>query len=173
MPESNFCIDNYLCKPYFFIPLFSCLVPPHNAPTTLGGVSDEWSSFTPFPALRTPAAFLSSSPSHSAVSVLEGTVVNVADGDTITVLDSDKVQHRVRIAGIDAPEKGQPFGNASRKRFGELVARTVRAVHIRNEGNGITLTQQRRTSTRPPMGISQDCGNRKGGLPAQSVEPYY
>jgi len=30
--------------------------------------------------------------------------VKVADGDTITVLDSNKVQHRVRIAGIDAPE---------------------------------------------------------------------
>jgi endonuclease YncB( thermonuclease family) len=61
--------------------------------------------------------------SHSAASILEGIVVKVSDGDTITVLDSDKVQHRVRIAGIDAPEKNQPFGNASRKRLGELVAR--------------------------------------------------
>jgi len=61
--------------------------------------------------------------SHSAASVLEGTVVKVADGDAITVLDSDKVQHRVRVAGIDAPEKGQPFGNASRKRLVNLVAR--------------------------------------------------
>jgi endonuclease YncB( thermonuclease family) len=49
---------------------------------------------------------LSVSPSRSAVSVLEGTVVKIADGDTITVLDSDKVQHRVRIAGVDAPGKG-------------------------------------------------------------------
>jgi endonuclease YncB( thermonuclease family) len=61
------------------------------------------------------------SPSKSAVSILEGTVGNVADGDTITVLDSNKVQHRVRISGIDAPEKGQPSGNASRTRIGELV----------------------------------------------------
>ncbi len=59
----------------------------------------------------------------SAASVLEGTVVKIADGDTITVLDSNKVQHRVRIAGIDAPEKGQAFGNASGKRLGELVER--------------------------------------------------
>jgi endonuclease YncB( thermonuclease family) len=66
---------------------------------------------------------LSVSPAHSAASVLEGIVVKIADGDTITVLDSDKVQHRIRIAGIDAPEKGQPFGNASRKRMSELVAR--------------------------------------------------
>jgi len=67
--------------------------------------------------------FISISSSDSAASILEGTVVKVADGDTITVLDSNKVQHRVRIAGIDAPEKNQPFGNASGKRLGELVAR--------------------------------------------------
>jgi endonuclease YncB( thermonuclease family) len=66
---------------------------------------------------------LSVSPSHSAASILEGTVVKIADGDTITVLDSNRVQHRVRIAGIDAPEKKQAFGNASGKRLGELVAR--------------------------------------------------
>jgi len=64
-------------------------------------------------------------PSFAIAGVLEGTVVKIADGDTITVLDSNKVQHRVRIAGIDAPEKGQPFGNASRKRLGELVARKL------------------------------------------------
>jgi len=62
-------------------------------------------------------------PSLAIAGVFEGTVVKIADGDTITVLDSDKVQHRVRIAGIDAPEKGQSFGNASRKRMSELVAR--------------------------------------------------
>jgi endonuclease YncB( thermonuclease family) len=56
-------------------------------------------------------------PSFAIAVVIEGTVVKVADGDTITVLVSDNVQHRVRIAGIDAPEKGQPFGNASRKRL--------------------------------------------------------
>ena len=44
--------------------------------------------------------------SHSVANVLEGIVVKIADADTITVLDSDKAQHRVRIAGIDAPEKG-------------------------------------------------------------------
>jgi endonuclease YncB( thermonuclease family) len=66
---------------------------------------------------------LSVSVSHSATSILEGIVVKIAAGDMITVLDSDKVLHRVRIAGIDAPEKNQPFGNASGKRLGELVAR--------------------------------------------------
>ena len=61
--------------------------------------------------------------SFAIAGVLEGAVVHVADGDTSTVLDASKQQHKVRIAGIDAPEKGQPFGNASRKRMSELVAR--------------------------------------------------
>jgi endonuclease YncB( thermonuclease family) len=32
-------------------------------------------------------------------------VVAVTDGDTIKVLDSDQVQHKVRLTGIDAPER--------------------------------------------------------------------
>lgn len=53
-------------------------------------------------------------------------VVHVADGDTITVLDAGKVQHKVRLAGVDAPEKAQPFGQRSRESLEDLVAgRTV------------------------------------------------
>lgn len=55
-----------------------------------------------------------------------GRVVRVADGDTITVLDQGHTQHKVRLAGIDAPEKRQPFGQASRQHLASLVAdRTV------------------------------------------------
>jgi endonuclease YncB( thermonuclease family) len=53
---------------------------------------------------------------------LTGKVVKVADGDTITVLDNSQAQHRIRLQGIDAPEKGQPFGNASGKHLAGLVA---------------------------------------------------
>ncbi len=38
----------------------------------------------------------------------------VADGDTVTVLDAERHQHKVRLAGIDAPEKAQPFDQASK-----------------------------------------------------------
>jgi endonuclease YncB( thermonuclease family) len=41
---------------------------------------------------------------------LTGKVVAIADGDTFAVLDESKTQHKIRLAGIDAPEKGQPFG---------------------------------------------------------------
>jgi micrococcal nuclease len=53
---------------------------------------------------------------------LRGKVVSIADGDTITVLDAAKKQHKVRLNGIDAPEKAQAFGAKSKARLGELVA---------------------------------------------------
>ena len=41
---------------------------------------------------------------------LKGKIVRVSDGDTIVLLDSTNTQHRIRLDGIDCPEKGQPFG---------------------------------------------------------------
>ena len=52
---------------------------------------------------------------------LEGRVVGVADGDTITILDTTNTQHKIRLAGIDAPEKRQPFGNVSKQSLSDLV----------------------------------------------------
>lgn len=52
---------------------------------------------------------------------LSGTVVGVADGDTVTVLDEVRVQHRVRLLGIDAPEKAQDFGARSKQSLSALV----------------------------------------------------
>lgn len=53
--------------------------------------------------------------------VITGRVVGIADGDTITVLDVTRTQYKVRLAGIDAPEKSQPFGSASKKSLSDLV----------------------------------------------------
>jgi len=49
----------------------------------------------------------------------DGRVVGVADGDTITVLDSSNQEHRIRLQGIDAPEKGQAFGTRSKQNLSE------------------------------------------------------
>lgn len=49
-------------------------------------------------------------------------VVRVLDGDTIDVIDIAQVQYRVRLAGIDAPEKGQAFGQRSKNALSSLVA---------------------------------------------------
>lgn len=48
-----------------------------------------------------------------AAETIAGKVVSVADGDTITVL-KDKEQIKVRLHGVDAPEKAQDFGTAAR-----------------------------------------------------------
>ena len=52
---------------------------------------------------------------------LRGRVVAVADGDTVMVLDAEGYQHKVRLAGIDAPEKAQAFGQASKIRLSDQI----------------------------------------------------
>ena len=53
--------------------------------------------------------------------VLIGTVVGVSDGDTIKVLDSNKKEHKIRLMGIDAPEKKQNFGSASKQALSNYI----------------------------------------------------
>ena len=53
---------------------------------------------------------------------LLGRVIRVQDGDTITVLDDTRTQHKIRLTGIDAPERRQAFGNVSRQSLAEQVA---------------------------------------------------
>jgi endonuclease YncB( thermonuclease family) len=58
---------------------------------------------------------------------IAGKVVKIADGDTLTILDSANTQHKIRLAGIDAPEKSQPFGTKSRENLaGKVFGQPVR-----------------------------------------------
>jgi endonuclease YncB( thermonuclease family) len=57
--------------------------------------------------------------------VFVGKVIGVSDGDTITVLHNGAPE-KIRLFGIDAPEKQQPFGDvakryASTRAFGKVV----------------------------------------------------
>lgn len=52
---------------------------------------------------------------------VECKVVGVSDGDTITCLENGHDQIKVRLNQIDAPEKAQDFGNASKKALSALV----------------------------------------------------
>ncbi|WAC19018.1 thermonuclease family protein [Luteolibacter sp. SL250] len=65
----------------------------------------------------------SSKPARTAS--LTGKVIKVADGDTITVLAPNKDWVKVRLEGIDAPEKSQEFGEASRLALSALVASKI------------------------------------------------
>jgi endonuclease YncB( thermonuclease family) len=49
-----------------------------------------------------------------------GKVVSIADGDTLTVL-VDRQQVKIRLEGIDTPEKGQPFGTKAKEALSRLV----------------------------------------------------
>ena len=51
----------------------------------------------------------------------EGKVIKITDGDTVHVLDAEKTTHKIRLAGIDAPERGQPFGKAAGKFLGKQI----------------------------------------------------
>ena len=44
---------------------------------------------------------------------IKGQVVSISDGDTITVLQDSK-QHKIRLYGIDTPERKQGFGRKAR-----------------------------------------------------------
>lgn len=62
---------------------------------------------------------------NTNASEIIGQVIKVTDGDTITVLDANKDQYKVRLSGIDAPEKKQAFGNVSKQPLADMVVGQV------------------------------------------------
>ena len=70
---------------------------------------------------------------------LTGLVVGVSDGDTITVL-VDKTPYKIRLAGIDAPESRQAFGQASKQHLSALVyKKPVTVIWDKKDRYGRTL----------------------------------
>lgn len=45
----------------------------------------------------------------------QGKVIAIKDGDSIVVLNDSNLRLEVRLAHIDCPERGQPFGKAARQ----------------------------------------------------------
>lgn len=68
---------------------------------------------------------------------LTGRVVAVADGDTVTVLDAEHRSYKVRLSGIDAPEKKQAFGQRAQQSLSEMVhGREVRVTAQKKDRYG-------------------------------------
>jgi len=71
---------------------------------------------------------------------ISGIVVGIADGDTLTILDSERRQHKIRLAGIDAPEKTQPFGQKSKASLSAMVFnREVKVIGDKKDRYGRTV----------------------------------
>ena len=67
---------------------------------------------------------------HSAKKVYQGKVIKVTDGDSINILYEGKPL-RIRLAEIDAPERGQPFWKKSREALANYVAgKQVKVIEI-------------------------------------------
>jgi micrococcal nuclease len=56
-----------------------------------------------------------------AADIIYGKVVGITDGDTIKIFDG-KRQLKIRLYGIDCPEKKQPFGTRAKQFTAALVA---------------------------------------------------
>ena len=52
---------------------------------------------------------------------VHGRIISITDGDTVKALTAANEQIRVRLAFIDAPEKGQAFGQRAKQAMSELV----------------------------------------------------
>jgi endonuclease YncB( thermonuclease family) len=68
--------------------------------------------------------------STSTAETVEGLVVGIADGDTFTLLTPDQRQIKIRIAEIDAPERGQPYASRSRQQLADLIFRKGVTVRV-------------------------------------------
>lgn len=72
--------------------------------------------------------------------VYEARVVKIMDGDTVETLNSARHTERVRITGIDAPERKQAFGTQARQRLTDLVGgRAVTVYWDRRDRYGRTV----------------------------------
>lgn len=80
----------------------------------------------PYKPLRAAIAFIGIilfliAPTHATASIISGRVVSIADGDTITILAAGNIQTKIRLYGIDCPEKTQAFGDKAKKFTSSLV----------------------------------------------------
>jgi endonuclease YncB( thermonuclease family) len=69
----------------------------------------------------------------------EGKTVAVLDGDTIDIIQDGRAT-RIRLAGIDAPEKSQAYGQAAKKLCAELCfGKSVKVVSTEKDRYGRTI----------------------------------
>jgi endonuclease YncB( thermonuclease family) len=89
-----------------------------------------------------------------------GAALEVQDGDSFTMRTDDGRRLRIRVSGIDAPERRQPWSDASRRHLGELLhGGRVRIEPIKQDPFGRTvarvLVADARDGTERDVGLEQ------------------
>lgn len=74
------------------------------------------------------AVLLAATP--AAANTFPGRVIGVMDGDTILVLTPKFEQIKIRLAEIDAPEKGQAHGERSKQNLSTLCYKKVASITV-------------------------------------------
>lgn len=122
-----------------FVLVFACAVSgaaqkakprPNNNPATTTATPP------PQPA-PSPAASAAKTTPLPPSGVLQGKVLDLGWGDAVTLTDAQGKQYRVRMLGIDAPEKEQAFGPPARQKLSALVfgkAVTVKYTKVDRSG---------------------------------------
>ena len=116
--------------------------------------------------VRTLAITLLLASTTHANDTFYGKVVSIADGDTLTVL-VDRQQVKVRLEGIDCPEKGQPFGTKAKQALSELVFGKTVAVR------SIGTDKYKRTLGRVFVRVEGETSDVNHSLVAQGLAWWY
>jgi len=68
-----------------------------------------------------------------AAPLTPGLIVAISDGDTITLLTQDKQQLKIRLVGIDTPEKKQAYGSKAREHLASRIFKQDVEVDLRKK----------------------------------------
>lgn len=89
----------------------------------------------------------------SSAELLTGKIVGITDGDTVT-LRTETETYQVRVMGIDAPEKRQAYGTASKKALSDCAfGKRVEIVTRKKDFHGRLIGQV--------FADHRDCGLRQ------------
>jgi endonuclease YncB( thermonuclease family) len=80
-------------------------------------VARQFSALVRFIAI----ALVISNTSTTFAQTISGRVIGITDGDTFTLLTDELDQVKIRVAEIDAPERGQPYGSRSQEALSRLI----------------------------------------------------
>lgn len=75
--------------------------------------------------LRFLALLITFFPVGTSAEMISGRVIGVSDGDTLTLLDAANVSHKIRLSGVDAPEKNQDFGQRAKTHLSTMAYNQV------------------------------------------------